>query len=52
MHYHVLGLNEPSAEDDMKKAYGKLALRSQPDKNKHPQASVVMRMINEDKEGL
>ena len=36
----------------MKKYYRKLALRSCPAKNNHPQASSVMRMINEAKEGL
>ena len=51
-HYHVLGLNESSTEDDMKKAYRKLAFRSHPDKNNHSQASSVIRMINEAKEGL
>ena len=36
----------------MKKAYRKLALQYHPNKNKHPQDSAVMRMINESKEGL
>ena len=36
----------------MKKEYFKLALRSHPDKNKHPLASAVMRMLNKAKEGL
>ena len=49
LHYHVLGLNESSTEDDTKKAYSKLALQYHPGKNKYPQASDVMRMINKDK---
>ena len=36
----------------MKKAYFKLAILCHPGKNKHPQASAVMGMINEAKEGL
>ena len=52
MYYHVLGLDEYSTEDHMKEVYRKLALQYHPDKNKHPQASAVMRMINEAKEGL
>ena len=36
----------------MKKAHRKLALQSHPDKNKHPQASAVVRTINEAKEGF
>ena len=45
MHYHVLGLNES-------KSYRKLALRYNPNKNKHSQDSDVMHMINKAKEGL
>ena len=51
-YYLVLGLNDSSIEDDMKKAYRKVALRSHPDKNNHPQASAELRMINEATEGL
>ena len=36
----------------MKKYYCNLALRYHPDKNKHPQASNLMLVINEAKEGL
>ena len=52
MHCHVLGLNESSTEDDMQKAYHKLALSSHHEKNNHLQDSAVMRMINEAKEVL
>ena len=50
MHYHVLGLNDSSTEDDMEKAYSSLALQFNPDKKQHSQVSDVMKMINEDKE--
>ena len=36
----------------MKKSYRKLSLRSHPDINKHPQASVAFRMIKEAREAL
>ena len=49
MHYHVLGLNESSTEDYMKKSYRKLARQFHPDKNKHSQFSDVMQMINKAK---
>ena len=52
MNYHVLGLNDSSTDDDMKKAYRYLALQFNPDKNKHSQVSDVMKMINEAKEEL
>ena len=52
MHYCVLGLKESSIEDDMKTLYLKLALQYHHDKNKHPQVSAVMRIINEAKEEL
>ena len=50
MHYNVLGLNESSTEDGMKKSYCNLDRKFHPDKNKHSQAFYVMVMINEAKE--
>ena len=52
LHYHVLGLDESSIEDDMKKAYCTLDRQFHPDKNKRFQFSFVMKMINEAKEEL
>ena len=52
MHYLVLGLNEPSTDDDMKKAYRYLALLFHPNKNLHSQVSDVVKMINKTKEEL
>ena len=49
MHYHVLGLNQSSTEDDMKKSFHNLARRFCRDKNKHLQDSDLMIMINKDK---
>ena len=48
----VLGLNKSSTKEDMKKAYRFMSLRFHPDKNIHEDASKVMKMINEDKEGF
>ena len=45
-------MNEYSSKDDIEKYYYKLALQSHPDKNKYLQASAVIRMIQEAKEGL
>ena len=50
LHYHVLGFNESSTEDDMKKAYSSLALRFHPGKNQHSQVTEVTKIINEAKE--
>ena len=52
MQYHVLGLNESSTEDDMKKAYRNLARQFHPGKNKYSQASNMLLIINKAKEEL
>ena len=48
----VLGFNESSTEEDMKKAYCSMSLQFHPDKNIHEDASKMVGMINEAKEGL
>ena len=50
LHYHVIGLNESSTEDDMKKTNCNLARWFHPERNNNSQASDVMIMINEDTE--
>ena len=50
LHYHVIGFNESSTEDDIKKAYRYLAIIFYPDKNQHSQVTEVMKIINEAKE--
>ena len=52
MHYHVLGLNASSTEDDITKAFLNLACRFQPDKNNHFLASDLACIINEAEEEL
>ena len=52
MNLFVLGLNESSTEEDIKKAYRSISIQFQPNKNIHEGASKVMRMINKAKEGL
>ena len=49
MNLFVLGLNESSTEEDMKKAYRSMSLQFHPDKNIHEDASKMMGMINETK---
>ena len=44
LHYHVLGLNESSTEDDNEKAYHDLDCQFHPENNKHSHASAVMLM--------
>ena len=48
-HYHILGLDWSSTEDEMKKSYRNLARQFHLDKNNHSQASGVMLMIKEAK---
>ena len=45
----VLGLNESSTEEEIKKAYHSISLQFHPDKNINEDASKVMSMINKAK---
>jgi curved DNA-binding protein CbpA len=41
----VLGIEKTATEDDIKKAYRKLALRVHPDKNRAPEAQEAFKKV-------
>ncbi len=43
--YDVLGIEKTATEDDIKKAYRKLALRVHPDKNRAPEAQEAFKKV-------
>lgn len=51
-HYEVLGLERSATEEDIKKAYKKLALKFHPDKNSAPSAEGAFKVISQAVETL
>lgn len=44
--YEILNVEKTSSDNEIKKAYRKLAIRLHPDKNPHPKASEAFKIIN------
>lgn len=45
-YYGILGVSRNATDDDLKKAYKKLAIKFHPDKNHAPQASEAFKKVS------
>ena len=51
-HYEILGVSFDASDDEIRRAYRRVAMDWHPDRNKHTNAPRMMRLINEARDVL